>query len=420
MHLDSWSKRNGTFNLSRIRWIHYYFFVLIITSLLIRLYLSSNLKGALGDQIWFINWMNTVGKYGLWNVYQYGLTVNYPPLFLSFLGIYKELLSALHLQAEPGDILIRLPSILFDMAAIFIIIAASKNVSNLFMRAIIVAILALSPAVLYDGAVWGQIDMLYSLLMVCAILLLGGKPLYSGIFYSLALLTKFQSIMIAPIFLVFFIRHIWEKRESIMLFKYMLGFFIPIVIFGGYFAAHGTFFVMLKHAYLSAVGTFPNVSVQAMNIWYYAIGTTPDMLDTTIILPHLSLKRVGLLLLFISVVCTCIYILFNRKNNTAVLLRAATFLSFSFFMLPTEIHERYSFPALVFVVFLLIFDFKWMGIAIGLSITIFLNLLMLSLVNPYMGIFIVIFNCIIYYTMFKLLISDYIGQDHYLFTQKSI
>ena len=41
----------------------------------------------------FVDWMNTVGKYGLGDVYAHGDLVNYPPFFLALLGIYGGILS---------------------------------------------------------------------------------------------------------------------------------------------------------------------------------------------------------------------------------------------------------------------------------------------------------------------------------------
>lgn len=403
------SGEKSYFNLKKLSWLHVYFFILIVVSFLIRIYLASELEGFEIDQAFFVNWMETVGQYGLGDVYMYGNMVNYPPFFLALLGVYGEVLSFLNLQAVTGEVLIRLPSILFDMVAIIVFVIASKRIGNSFIRAILVTFLALNPAVIIDGAIWGQIDMLHTILMVCSILLLVSNPMSSGIIYAIALLTKFQSIVIAPVFAMFFLKKLWEKREFTHFRKYILGFCIPMVIFGGYFAVHGTLYDMLNQAYLSAVETFPTVTANAMNIWYYAIGTTPDTLDTVAILPHLTLKRVGLLLLGVAVLLTCLYIFFNRQNSTVTLLKASTFLSFAFFMLPTEMHERYAFPALVFAFFVLLYDMKWTGIALGLTLTIFLNLLMVLYAsqNTNMGMFIVFSNCFLLYSMCKLLLKDY-------------
>ncbi|MEW4152487.1 hypothetical protein Q0N88_20630 [Bacillus thuringiensis] len=391
------------------KWLHFYLMVVVVASLLLRIYLAFHLEGYERDQLFFVDWMNTVGKYGLGDVYAHGDLVNYPPFFLALLGIYGVILSFFNISVDAAGVLIRVPSIAFEVVAIIIFAIASKRIENSIVRAALVTFFAFSPAVIVDGTIWGQVDMLHSILMVSSILLLMYKPTWSGAIYAIALLAKFQSIVIAPVFVMYFLKIIFEKREGKQLIKFIIGFCIPLLIFGLYFAAHGTFITMLTQAYLNAVGTFPTVTVFAMNIWYYAIGTDPNTVDTIQVLPHITLKTVGLILLSIAAALTCLYVFFHRHMNTAVLLKAATFISFAFFMLPTQMHERYAFPALVFVIFLLLYEMKWTGIALGLTLTIFLNLVMVLYAgsNTNMGMFIVTINVFIFYAMCKLLVKEY-------------
>ncbi|ALC50137.1 hypothetical protein CN479_08275 [Bacillus thuringiensis] len=391
------------------KWLHFYLMVVVVASLLLRIYLAFHLEGYERDQLFFVDWMNTVGKYGLGDVYAHGDLVNYPPFFLALLGIYGVILSFFNISVDAAGVLIRVPSIAFEVVAIIIFAIASKRIENSIVRAALVTFFAFSPAVIVDGTIWGQVDMLHSILMVSSILLLMYKPTWSGAIYAIALLAKFQSIVIAPVFAMYFLKIIFEKREGKQLIKFIIGFCIPLLIFGLYFAAHGTFITMLTQAYLNAVGTFPTVTVFAMNIWYYAIGTDPNTVDTIQVLPHITLKTVGLILLSIAAALTCLYVFFHRHMNTAVLLKAATFISFAFFMLPTQMHERYAFPALVFVIFLLLYEMKWTGIALGLTLTIFLNLVMVLYAgsNTNMGMFIVTINVFIFYAMCKLLVKEY-------------
>ncbi|AOM14147.1 hypothetical protein [Bacillus thuringiensis] len=391
------------------KWLHFYLMVVVVASLLLRIYLAFHLEGYERDQLFFVDWMNTVGKYGLGDVYAHGDLVNYPPFFLALLGIYGVILSFFNISVDAAGVLIRVPSIVFEVVAIIIFAIASKRIENSIVRAALVTFFAFSPTVIVDGTIWGQVDMLHSILMVSSILLLMYKPTWSGVIYAIALLAKFQSIVIAPVFAMYFLKIIFEKREGKQLIKFIIGFCIPLLIFGLYFAAHGTFITMLTQAYLNAVGTFPTVTVFAMNIWYYAIGTDPNTVDTIQVLPHITLKTVGLILLSIAAALTCLYVFFHRHMNTAVLLKAATFISFAFFMLPTQMHERYAFPALVFVIFLLLYEMKWTGIALGLTLTIFLNLVMVLYAgsNTNMGMFIVTINVFIFYAMCKLLVKEY-------------
>ncbi|SMD70629.1 hypothetical protein BACERE00185_00457 [Bacillus mobilis] len=392
-----------------LKWLHFYLVVVVVASLLLRLYVAFYLEGYERDQLFFVDWMNTVGKYGLGDVYAHGDLVNYPPFFLALLGIYGGILSFFNTYVEAAGVLIRVPSIAFEIVAIIIFAIVSKRIDNSIVRAALVTFFAFSPAIIVDGTIWGQVDMLHSILMVSSILLLMSKPTCSGAIYAIALLAKFQSIVIAPVFAMYFLKVIFEKREGKQLIKFIIGFCIPLLLFGLYFAAHGTFITMLTQAYLNAVGTFPTVTVFAMNIWYYAIGTDPNMVDTIQVVPHITLKTVGLILLSIAAALTCLYVFFHRHMNTAVLLKAATFISFAFFMLPTQIHERYAFPALVFVLFLLLYEMKWTGIALGLTLTIFLNIVMVLYAgfNTNMGMFIVTINIFIFYAMCKLLVKEY-------------
>jgi len=103
-----------------LNWLHFYLFLAIFASLLLRIYLAFHLEGYERDQLFFVDWMNTVGKYGLGDVYAHGDLVNYPPFFLALLGIYGEILSFLNIHVEAAGVLIRIPSIVFEVVAIII------------------------------------------------------------------------------------------------------------------------------------------------------------------------------------------------------------------------------------------------------------------------------------------------------------
>ncbi|HFH8171696.1 TPA: hypothetical protein ACGNCY_002314, partial [Streptococcus agalactiae] len=103
-----------------LKWLHFYLIVVVVASLLLRLYLAFHLEGYERDQLFFVDWMNTVGKYGLGDVYAHGDLVNYPPFFLALLGIYGGILSFFNTYVEAAGVLIRVPSIVFEVVAIII------------------------------------------------------------------------------------------------------------------------------------------------------------------------------------------------------------------------------------------------------------------------------------------------------------
>jgi len=88
----------------------------------------------------------------------------------------------------------------------------------------------------------------------------------------------------------------------------------------------------------------------------------------------LSLRSIGFVLLLLAVLYAGVYLWKLRTITTATLLKAGVWVSFAFFMLPTEIHERYSIPALILLLFTAMLDRKWIGLAALLSLTITYNL----------------------------------------------
>lgn len=82
-------------------------------------------------------------------------------------------------------------------------------------------------------------------------------------------------------------------------------------------------------------------------------------------------------------------------------MKASTLIAFSFFLLPTEIHERYSIMAVVFCLFAALYDRQWAWLAGGLSLTAFWNLwvVVYSSPNPTTDMWMVYLNLVLYAAM---------------------
>ena len=124
---------------------------------------------------------------------------NYPPLFLWIMGLYGDLLAALGISTYAGAISFKFLLILIDLAAILLAVKLTESMSNYNWRSFVLVLFALNPALMTDSAVWGQVDMLHSMLMLLTVVLLSNRPFMSGIIFALALLTKFQAITILPV-----------------------------------------------------------------------------------------------------------------------------------------------------------------------------------------------------------------------------
>ncbi|OZQ71313.1 MULTISPECIES: hypothetical protein [Paenibacillus] len=349
--------------------------VLIFTGgLLLRLYLGTQFRGYVGDQSLFVDWMNTVHQYGIRESYLFGKDQNYPPLFIVILGLYRWVLDGLGITASAGNLSMKILPIAFDMLSMAVLTLTFKRLGS-GACLLLLAVLSFNPGLLVDSAMWGQIDILHSTLMVLSTVLLLSNPLLAGLIFSVALLAKFQAIVIAPVIGIVLLRQLYHRQFRGMLL-FAAGLMIATLPVFLYFAANGTLSAMLNNAYGSAVNMYPQLSLNAMNIWYHLLDD-PATNDATVLFGIVTYKMLGLLLLAIAVVGVSAYLLLIKEIRISSLLIAGAAVNLAFFMLPTEIHERYSIPALLFFVLVPFFERKWMYAAIAFSLTTYVNIAMI-------------------------------------------
>lgn len=355
-------------------WTEWLLFLLLLSvGLGLRLWLGSRYAGFMSDQNLFVQWMNALRQYGLGTVYIHDPNINYPPLFLLFMQGYAGLLHGFGITIQAGQLSFKLLLIVLDLVAGIAVFSWSLGKEKTVVRWVLLCIFVLNPALIVNSSIWGQVDILNGMLMAGALLTLLASPVLAGILFALALLTKLQAIVIAPVFGFYLLKCLWQRNMKPLLHM-ITGVLIPLIIVVIYFASHSGLQAMFKSAYMSAVGLYTQVTLNALNIWFYVVGTIPTTNDTQKLWNFISLRNLGFVLLLLAVIYIGIYIWKCRTMTTAILLKAGVWISFAFFMLPTEIHERYSIPALILVLLVTMLDRKWIAIACVLSVTITYNL----------------------------------------------
>lgn len=347
--------------------------ILLAIGLWIRVWLGSHYAGFMSDQNLFVQWMNKIRQYGLGTVYIHDTNINYPPLFLLIMQGYAALVHRFGITIQAGQLSFKYLLILLDLCACIIVFCWSRKLRSTPARWLLFCLFVCNPALIVNSSIWGQVDILNGILMAGALLTVGAVPLVAGLLFAIALFTKLQAIVIAPVFGFYVLKCIWQRQIKPLIYM-VVGAIIPVVVVAIYFASYGGLQAMFKGAYISAVGLYTQVTLNALNIWFYVIGTVPTTNDTEKLWHMISLRNLGFILLLIAVIYTGIYLWKYRVLHTAVLLKAAAWISFAFFMLPTEIHERYSIPALILLLLVAMVDRKWIAIACVLSVTITYNL----------------------------------------------
>ncbi|WP_157060232.1 hypothetical protein [Paenibacillus sp. P22] len=271
---------------------------------------------------------------------------NYPPVFIAILEGYGHVLDFLGIEIRTAHLSSKMLPILFDLGTMAALLLLFRR-WTCKRRLTLLACLAFNPALLADGAVWGQIDVFHSALMAISVLLVLTQPLAAGILIAVALLSKFQAIVVLPVLGALLLRQLLRRdwRRPLL---FIAGFAIPSALTAGWFAMKGALDDMVRMAYLSATDMYPQLSLNAFNLWYHLF-TNPSVHDDTIFFGGVSYKTFGFILLGVVCLFVAAYILLLRDLKTVHLLKAAALVNLAFFLLPTEIHERYGVPAMLFL-----------------------------------------------------------------------
>jgi Gpi18-like mannosyltransferase len=283
---------------------------------------------------------------GITGAYQFGN--DYMPLrlfVLRLLGFLIPLTGPVLDKPLPMHtlIMLKLPGLLADAATIVLIYLTARRWRGVWLAAFFSALYAFSPPVWINVAWWGQVDAWLMLPMLACVLSLDyAKGRWSWLFWAIAILIKPQAIIIAPLLYIVSLQRYGTRglvEGGVIAGALLLGCILPVALLQG--GAGG-----IVQAYVGAVERFPLLTNKAYNLWYL-VTWGGNGYDVGQGIGPLSYRTIGLLLTGLATALVMIVLL--RRNDLATRLECAALLALAFFLLPTQIHERYLFLALAFL-----------------------------------------------------------------------
>jgi Gpi18-like mannosyltransferase len=234
----------------------------------------------------------------------------------------------------------------------------AKNTSDTHFHTAL-AFTVFNPAILFNGPIWGQIDVT-PLVPLIAGLMAGNSKRYQYLavpLYTIAMLTKFQMIAFAPVFGILFLRNYKSNLVGILLSAPIFALaFLPAFLADNFKQAFSL-------PYIGAINMFSAATMGAANLWLLVVGNlapdnsllfgiTPDSPLASIF----TVRRFGML--SFSFVCLLVALagvknLFISKTyQNQARLRVdmffyATLCAVTFFTLLPGMHERYLLPAAI-------------------------------------------------------------------------
>ncbi len=303
---------------------------LLAVSLLIRVLLFPQ-KGYPIDIGDFSYWFNAAATHGIRTFYSTAGWVDYPPFNVYIFWAFGSLAKTFSI---PLVNMIKLVPNLFDLGTSILIYIFVRKQSSFKLALVATALYAFNPAVIYDAAVWGQYDAIYTFFLVLSLMLaLKSKPELSAAAFAIGLLTKPQGIALLPLIAYL----IYRKNGLKQLLVSIIAFTATVFVVIAPFEWGGNPITFLTNIYFGAYKGYAYTSINAFNLWGLFGLWMPDG----------NLVYIGWALFGAFAVFT-IYFLHKHFNNSNDYLAvfAAFMLFFAFFMLPTRIHERYLFPAI--------------------------------------------------------------------------
>jgi predicted membrane-bound dolichyl-phosphate-mannose-protein mannosyltransferase len=367
----------------------------------------------------FAAWGQRLASVGPAHFYESGYFSDYPPGYLYvlwLLGTIGHLLAPLVGQDATGG-LVKIPGIAADIGVAWLLFVMGRRWGGeLVSRARLdvapetvgltaAAVYLFNPGVIFDSAVWGQVDSVGSLVLLATIYALGrGWTEAAALGAVVGMLVKFQFAFLIPIVAIVGIkRHLLGRSSdprhagrrdglrvltslavgivSVTVLMLPFGMFLYAPLAGG--DPRGLLGILpeadpstsLVGKLVEAAGTYVGLSINAINLWRNPWSGLGDTLswgdDTTIAFASVTWQQVGALL-FAAAAVIALWIVARRDEMRGLLL-ASLILAIAFFALPTRVHERYLFPALAIGALLVFSGRAWPWIYGALSLSFFAN-----------------------------------------------
>jgi Gpi18-like mannosyltransferase len=351
------------------------------------------LQGYANDIGTYSYWFNTAAQTGVRPFYTTVLEnagwIDYPPFNVYLFWVFGSLGQAVAGYGISMTAIIKLVPNLFDLATAVVIYFYIRKQYSFKTALTATALYTFNAAIIYNAAVWGQFDAIYTFFLVLSLVLaLKSKPYYSAAAFAVALLTKPQGIALAPLLILLIymkagvnqannsqqnspqkkvlrlkndIVEAWPKLKILLISIVVFVATIFLVILPFEWSNPVTF---LSNIYFGAYSGYQYTSINAFNLWGLFGLWVPDG----------SLFIVGWAM-FAVVAAFTLLVLYKRFNVSGewLALFAAFMLFFAFFMLPTRIHERYLFPAISILALMYPLIKKVRPLYVALTATLLVN-----------------------------------------------
>ncbi len=332
----------------------------------LRIILAACIKGYYFDVNCFTFWGIRAAETPLGQFYD--SWCDYPPGYMYVLALMTKIANLFGLTSGTAGYMfvIKLPAILCDLGATYLIYALAKR--NNMTKAVtytLTAFVAFSPVMAFISGAWAQIDSVLTMLLIAsAILLCDKKLIWAGLVYGVSIVVKPQALMVGPVYALVYLMYIIDAKSTqerieslwktvvavLSAFGVIFLLFIPFVPMEsseGLFAYIEKLAVFIYEKYFSTLGGYDYATIEAYNL-FGLVGANWRP-SSEIFAFGLSYKEFGTIMMGVSVVASWVLYILGRKKNKHCVFLVMAFLLFSLFIFGHYMHERYLAPVLLLI-----------------------------------------------------------------------
>lgn len=319
--------------------------LLFLAALVLRLVLGYTSDGFSVDIGTFKSWAYTVDQVGFGDIYQQDMFLDYPPGYLYILRILEVIRQTmgLALEGQAHTLVMKLPSIFADLACGWVLLRLGRERLGDSGALLVSAAYLFCPAVFINSAQWGQADSFCTAILLASVLFLY-KEMYipAGLIYGVSILCKPQMLVFAPLYLCFAI-----KRRHWLGLGLGIGCALAAILVLAAPFTQGFNYWWLVTKYQSTMNYYDYLSVNACNFWALLgrnwagmpQGLTGALL--TVAAPVLATAACGILMF--------------RSERKDAAFAAVPVLMGIVYLFAVKMHERYMFPAFLFMLLAFLF-----------------------------------------------------------------
>lgn len=353
--------------------------VIIGAAALLRFAMAPNLAlESRDDSLLFQLWGYSVVEHGVTNVYTTEVghpwfkkvpLPNYLPPYLYVVGAIEKFRRVVDPSGNVGtptaSFMLKSIPILFELATVFLLAQILRRRGGDRLALLGALAYAFHPALAFITAGWGQVDAVYTFGLVAILWLLErGKHVSAAAVTAATFLVKMQTMLLVPLLIYELIR---TKRIRTMVAAVGAALGTAAALVAPFLFA-GKGLEVLK-VITNVAGSFPHPSANAHNLWWlFSGGHWQLRFDTEHVL-GLPMYAIGATL-YIAAIGFALWFRHRVRTPDGLWLTAAL-LALAFFMLPTEMHERYlfSFFALLLPACAALQKARWLYLAVAVTFT---------------------------------------------------